>query len=86
MAGIQPDVFWTLTFRDLQNYLEGYAKRNNDEWRRTRLQAWMVYAANTDSKERKSLTEWLPLPDDVKEKPRRLMTKKQWQYMNNNWN
>lgn len=86
MAGVQPDVFWRLTWRDLQNYLEGYAKRNLDEWRRTRLQAWIVYAANSDSKDRKTITEWLPLEGDVKEKRKRLMNKKQWEFMKANWN
>lgn len=86
MAGIQPDVFWTLTYRDLQNYLEGAGKRNTDEWRRTRLQAWIIYAANTDNKDRKGINEWLPLPGDVREKAKRLMTKKQWQFMQSNWN
>jgi len=86
LAGIQPGQFWELTYRDLQNYLEGYAQRNTDEWRRTRLQAWIVYAANTDSKDRKTMTAWLPLKGDVKEKPARLMSKRQWDYMKQNWN
>ncbi len=85
MAGIQPNVFWELTYRDLQNYLNGYSKRNTDEWRRARLQAWIVYAANTD-KDRKSMTEWLPLPDDAKEKPKQLLSKQQWDFMKKNWN
>lgn len=86
MAGIQPDSFWRLTYRDLSNWLEGYEKRNNDEWRRTRLNAWITYAANTDSKDRKELTEWLPLPGDGKAKPKQLMSKKQWEFMKSNWN
>lgn len=86
MAGIQPDVFWKLTYRDLQNCIDGYNEKNTDEWRRTRLQAWIVYAANTDSKDRKTLTEWLPLKGDAKEKPRKLMSLKQWEFMKKNWN
>lgn len=85
IAGIQPAEFWKLTYRDLQNYLEGYAERNLDEWRRTRLQSWIVYAANVESKDRKAIEEWMPLAGDVK-KRKRLMSKNQWEYMKKYWN
>ena len=86
IAGIQPDVFWKLTYRDLLNYLDGYEKKNRDDWERARLQAYMIYAANVESKDRLSITEWLPLKGDPKPKGKKLMNKKQWEYMKKNWN
>jgi len=86
VAGIQPDAFWQLTYRDLQNYLEGYKKKNNDDWRRARLQAYLVYATNVENKDRKSIEEWMHIEGDPKPKRKRLMSKKVWEWMKNNWN
>ena len=46
----------------------------------------MIYAANVENKDRLSITEWLPLKGDPKPKGKKLMNKKQWEYMKKNWN
>lgn len=84
MAGIQPDVFWNLTYRDLSNYLKGYEKRNLDEWRRTRIQAYMVYAVNCTKEERQGIVEWMPLGEEKPEKPK-LIDKKTLRKLEKLW-
>ena len=49
------------------------------------MQSWIVYAANVESKDRKEIEEWMPLVGD-RRKRKRLMSKKQWEYMKKNWN
>lgn len=84
-SGISPPDFWKLTYRELENHLMGYSNKRKDEWRRTRLTAYMTYCAN--AKNPVSINEFLPI-DGVKTSStrKRLMTKREYKVMQTNWN
>ena len=82
---MKPAEFWALTFREFHNHIEAHRLNEVEKWKRTRLQAWIVYAANSDSKDRKTIEEWMPLGDERPRPARRLMNRKQWEYMKKNW-
>ena len=83
-AGISPIEFWQLTYRDIDNSLRGYAERRKDEWRRTRFGAYITYCAN--AKDPVSMEEFLPIDKEKKDPKKRLMTKREYIKMQQNWN
>jgi hypothetical protein len=78
LCGIDPAAFWFLTYRDIDNAIKGHQARTTDEWRRARLISYMIYATNTD-KNRKDITEWLPLEGDPKPKRFKPISKKDYE-------
>jgi len=83
-AGITPSEFWKLTYRELDNHLQGYGKRLLEQWKIGRFGAYITYCAN--SKDPVPIERFLPLEDTKQIRTKkRLMTKKQYEIMNKAW-
>jgi hypothetical protein len=54
--------------------IRAYDHRQNDEWMRTRLSAYVIYCTSVEQKERKDIYDFMPLPGDPT-KEERLKTK-----------
>ncbi len=54
-----------MTPREFEAYLEGWTKREEAQWQRTRLLYSIIY--NTHSEQMKTPEELIPLPSDNKE-------------------
>lgn len=54
----------------------GYLNKENKEWQRTRKIAYMMYAVNSDPKDRVSEIEWMTLPGDPSKKERERVEKR----------
>ena len=61
-VGIMPEQFWQITERELMAAINGYRKRQVEEWKRTRLMAYMTYATNAKNPQR--IEQWMPLEGD----------------------
>jgi len=61
-VGIMPDKFWHLTERELMAAINGYRRRQVEEWKRARLMAYMTYA--TQVKDPAKIEHWMPLEGD----------------------
>lgn len=81
-AGISPEKFGQLSYRDLDNHLKGYRASEVQKWKRARLTAYMVYA--THASEPESITSWMPL-DGETIKAAKLLSKKDYQKLKANW-
>lgn len=65
MIGLTPSQFWDLTPRELGNAIEGYKKREVEEWKRTRFIAYTVATyAGKQMKHHIPIERWYPLPGD----------------------
>lgn len=65
-VGINPNEFWDLTERELMAAINGYRRRQTEEWKRARLTAYMTYAVNVKNPEK--IESWLPLEGDPQPK------------------
>ncbi len=63
-VGIMPKDFWELTERELMAAINGYRRRQIEEWKRARLTAYMTYAVNAKNPDK--IENWLPLEGDQK--------------------
>ena len=82
-AGISPMEFGLLSYRDLLNHLEGYARREKSEWKRARLTAYMIYATN--AKDPKSIEQWMPLDETKQRRTKKLITKREYAKLKKAW-
>lgn len=48
----------------------GFLNKESKEWQRTRVLGYTIYCANSDSKDRASIYEWMPLDTDPSPKER----------------
>jgi hypothetical protein len=82
-SGISPLHFGLLSYRDLSNHLEGFARAEKSQWRRTRLTAYMIYA--THAKDAKTIEDWMPLDGDSQRRTKKLITKQQYAKLKKAW-
>lgn len=59
MLGYTPQIFWDITPRELQNAIEGYRKKQNEEWERVRWSSF--YSVVPWVKGFKPEKVWLPI-------------------------
>lgn len=67
-AGLSPNDFWDCTLQEVILYVEAARKRDNAAWQRSRFEAYTVYCSTAETKNRLSIYEFMPLPDDPTEK------------------
>lgn len=48
----------------------GYQTKRGNDWQQVRLIAYTIYAANTESKDRIDMYDWMPLQNDPSKKDR----------------
>lgn len=65
--GISPSELKDSTPYELNLLKEGFQKRQEADWERSRFQAWVTYAMQT-TEDVKSLEEFHPLPSDIRKK------------------
>ena len=74
-CGLKIEEFWRLSWREFLLYRKGYEARNLVQWEHTRMIGYMMYSNIMKyEKHKKSMTEWLPLPSDGKEKKEYITT------------
>jgi len=61
-VGIMPEQFWQIKERELMATINGYRRRQVEEWKRTRLMSYMTYATNAKNPQR--IEQWMPLEGD----------------------
>ena len=82
-AGISPEIFGLLSYRDLDNHLKGYQKAEVQRWKMARLTAYMVYATHADKPE--NINNWMPLGDEKITPRKKLMSKEVYKKLKQNW-
>lgn len=83
--GLDPDVFWSLTFAEFQLRIQAHRIRIEREWEQTRwLGAIMI---NLQVKRAKQVTpeKLVPLSFDVERKKQNRISKDEIEFMMKNW-
>jgi len=63
-SGLRPQEYYDSPFSDVLESIQAKDARDVQAWRNTREITYMVYAALTDSKDKISKAEFMPLPGD----------------------
>lgn len=72
-VGIPPREFWKMTWKEFLVMVEAHGRTEANGWRKFRFLGYMQYLANTTDKVKKSIYDFMPLPDDpVKDRGKRL--------------
>ena len=65
-AGLRPIEFWDMSWRELDNWVQGYERRIEDEWRRTREIVTMQYNTHVQRRgQQVRSSDMIPLPSDT---------------------
>jgi hypothetical protein len=75
--GLQPDYFWSLTWREYYFICEGYFEREEIKWEHTRSIVALIYNSNTKKGSQKKAEDLIPLRRDLKRKEARLKKAKE---------
>jgi hypothetical protein len=68
--GMDRKQYLSTTWSEFQLKCEGYFNREQREWQRVRVAAYVTYCAFSDSKARESIYDWMPLSSDPTKKER----------------
>lgn len=63
--GLSPDVFWLLTWADLNRLLEAHVYNHNQHWDRTRYQSTMIANCAMGKKRTIKPSDLFKLPHDI---------------------
>ncbi len=66
-AGLAYSDFWKMTPREWAAWMDGFALREQDSWRRLRTIYALIYNTNVDRHHQLKPEELIPLPGDAKE-------------------
>ena len=77
--GLSPDVFWLLTWADLNRLLEAHVYNHNQHWDRTRYQSTMIANCAMGKKRTIKPKDLFKLPHDIDFKRKHhYLQKKRW--------
>ncbi len=67
-AGLSYHDFWMMTPREWTAWMDGFALKEQDAWRRTRVIYALIYNTNVERHNQMSPEELIPLPGDKLER------------------